>query len=66
MFSPNKGAPGIDGMTVEELTPYLKGTLAAHTGEMLSGRYVPAASPAGGHTEAGRKREEKAGNPDSP
>lgn len=37
----NKGAPGIDGMTVEELTPYLKAHWPRLRGELLEGRYVP-------------------------
>ena len=37
----NKGAPGPDGMTVEGLTPYLKGHWPRLRGELLEGRYVP-------------------------
>ena len=37
----NKGAPGIDGMTVEELTPHLKVHWPRLRGELLEGRYVP-------------------------
>lgn len=37
----NKGAPGIDGMTVEELTPHLKTHWPRLKEEWLSGRYVP-------------------------
>lgn len=37
----NKGAPGIDGMTVEELTPYLKAHWPRLRGELLESRYVP-------------------------
>ena len=37
----NKGAPGIDGMTVEFLTPYLKESWPRIREELTSGRYVP-------------------------
>ena len=37
----NKGAPGIDGMTVESLTPYLKGNWPRIREELTSGSYVP-------------------------
>jgi RNA-directed DNA polymerase len=37
----NKGAPGIDGMTVESLTPYLKDSWPRIREELTSGRYVP-------------------------
>ncbi|MGZ6240688.1 MAG: group II intron reverse transcriptase/maturase, partial [Syntrophales bacterium] len=37
----NKGAPGIDGMTVEALTPYLKESWPRIREELTSGRYVP-------------------------
>ncbi len=37
----NKGAPGTDGMTVEELTPYLKAHWPRLRGELLEGRYAP-------------------------
>jgi RNA-directed DNA polymerase len=38
----NKGAPGVDGMTVEELTPYLKTNWPRIREELLSGEYAPA------------------------
>lgn len=38
----NKGAPGVDGMTVEELTPYLKVNWPRIREELLSGEYTPA------------------------
>src|SRR5205823_4818465 len=37
----NKGAPGIDGMTVEELTPYLKEHWPAIRAQLLDGSYRP-------------------------
>src|SRR5262245_16827465 len=37
----NKGAPGIDGMTVEELPKYLKKNWPKHREELLSGSYRP-------------------------
>jgi RNA-directed DNA polymerase len=38
----NKGAPGVDGMSVEELTPYLKTNWPRIREELLSGEYTPA------------------------
>jgi RNA-directed DNA polymerase len=38
----NKGAPGVDGMTVLELTPYLKTNWPRIREELLSGEYIPA------------------------
>lgn len=39
----NKGAPGVDGMTVEELGPYLKGNWKEIREQMLTSRYKPQA-----------------------
>jgi RNA-directed DNA polymerase len=39
----NRGAPGIDGMTVEELGPYLKEHWHEIREQMLSSRYMPQA-----------------------
>lgn len=39
----NKGSPGIDGMTVEELTPYLNEHWDAIREQLLSGSYQPSA-----------------------
>jgi RNA-directed DNA polymerase len=39
----NKGAPGVDGMTVEDLGPYLKAHWIQIREELLSGRYEPQA-----------------------
>jgi RNA-directed DNA polymerase len=37
----NKGSPGIDGMTVDDLTAYLKGHWPAIRDQLLSGTYKP-------------------------
>ncbi len=37
----NKGSPGIDGMTVEELASYLKGNWLRIREDLLAGRYRP-------------------------
>ena len=37
----NKGAPGVDGMTVEELTPYLKEHWPTIRAQLLDGTYRP-------------------------
>ncbi|MBV8507428.1 MAG: group II intron reverse transcriptase/maturase [Alphaproteobacteria bacterium] len=37
----NKGAPGVDGMTAEELTPYLKEHWPAIRAQLLDGTYRP-------------------------
>jgi RNA-directed DNA polymerase len=37
----NKGAPGVDGMTVEQLTPYLKEHWARIREELFEGTYEP-------------------------
>ena len=39
----NRGAPGVDGMTVEELGPYLKEHWPEIRDQMLSSRYMPQA-----------------------
>jgi len=38
----NKGAPGVDGMTVEALTPFLKTNWPRIREELLNGSYTPA------------------------
>jgi len=37
----NKGAPGIDGMTVETLKPYLEDNWPRIKQQLLSGTYIP-------------------------
>src|SRR5660397_77793 len=37
----NKGSPGIDGMTVDELPGYLKEQWPTHREQLLSGTYMP-------------------------
>lgn len=37
----NKGAPGVDGMSVDELPAYLKANWERHRNELLNGRYCP-------------------------
>jgi RNA-directed DNA polymerase len=39
----NKGSPGVDGMTVDELPGYLRGHWPTLRGQLLSGAYVPQA-----------------------
>ena len=39
----NKGSPGIDGMTVDELVPYLRDHWPAIREQLLTGRYQPSA-----------------------
>ncbi len=56
----NKGAPGIDGMTVEELPGYLRDQWPVIREQLLNATYVPAAvrrvdipKPSGGHRMLG-------------
>jgi RNA-directed DNA polymerase len=37
----NRGAPGVDGMTVHELEPWLKTNMEEFKDELMSGRYTP-------------------------
>lgn len=56
----NKGSPGIDGMTVEELPDYLRANWPRIREDLLAGRYQPSAvkrvaipKPGGGERELG-------------
>src|SRR2546427_1255558 len=37
----NKGSPGVDGMTVEQLSDYLRAHWSQHRDELLRGTYAP-------------------------
>ena len=37
----NRGSPGVDGMTVDELPEYLKGHWTVIRGQLMSGAYKP-------------------------
>ncbi|EJL54162.1 hypothetical protein PMI09_02611 [Rhizobium sp. CF122] len=50
----NKGAPGIDKMSVEQLKPYQCGALAAHQGRPAGGRLQTGAGGRGGNPQARR------------
>ena len=53
----NKGAPGIDGMTVDELPEYLRHHWLESTRTTGNGAILPATSQAGGNSEAGRENQ---------
>ena len=53
----NKGAPGMDGMTVEELVPYLKDGMATHSRGVAQGDVSTGACEAGGNSQAKRERD---------
>jgi RNA-directed DNA polymerase len=59
----NKGAPGVDGMTVEALTPYLKTNWPRIREEFAERRIHPRARPSGRNPETGRKGNAPARNP---
>jgi len=52
----NKGAPGVDGMTVEALTPHLKTNWPRIREELLSGSYIPDTEAAGEGNRGGQRR----------
>ena len=51
----NKGSPGVDGMTVEELAGYLMAALAGDQGRHCWKGVPAAAGQAGGDSQAGRR-----------
>ena len=51
----NKGSPGVDGMTVQELPAYLKEAWPRLRQELLEGTLSTTAGEAGGDPEAGRR-----------
>ncbi len=53
----NKGAPGIDGMTVEALGPYLKEHWLTIRAQLLEGNYKPQPVQARRDTEGDRRPE---------
>jgi RNA-directed DNA polymerase len=50
----NKGAAGVDGVTVEDFEKDLRNSLYRIWNRMSSGTYFPPAGESGGNTEAGR------------
>src|ERR1700722_5439063 len=59
----NKGSPGVDGMTIDEITDYLKQHWPAIRGQLLNGTYEPQADAAGGNPQAGCEGVRKLGIP---
>jgi RNA-directed DNA polymerase len=51
----NKGAPGVDGITVKQLPGMLKARWSEIEDQLLQGRYQPTAGPSGEDPEAGRR-----------
>jgi hypothetical protein len=60
----NKGSAGIDGMTVGQLSGYLKEHWLTIRGQLLNGTYEPATGKTRGDRETGRRRDAKAWYPD--
>lgn len=54
----NKGAPGVDGMTIEEALPYPSGTQRRTDRKDTKGEIYPVSSPTRRDPEAGRRSEE--------
>lgn len=52
----NKGAPGVDGMTVKQLPDALKARWPQIEVQLLAGRYRPKAGASGENPQAGRGR----------
>ena len=50
-----QGAPGVDGMTVDELPDYLRKAWPAIREQLLQGTYVPAPGARGASAQAGRR-----------
>jgi RNA-directed DNA polymerase len=59
----NKGSPGIDGMTVDELPDYLRAHWSGLREQMLAGTYRPAAVKEQLHTQ-GKRRDAQVGHCD--
>ena len=60
----NKGAPGVDGMTIEEAIPWLNENYKAMTDRIRKGKYTPEAGTPGRDSET-RRRSTKAWYSDS-
>jgi RNA-directed DNA polymerase len=52
----NKGAPGVDGITTDQLWEYLKSHWPHIKQDLLSGAYKPQTGETGRNTKAGRWR----------
>src|SRR5437867_5578915 len=59
----NRGSPGVDGMTVDDLTPYLATHWEAIREQLLAGTYPAAAGEATGDPQA-RRGDEATRHPD--
>ncbi|MCI1723408.1 MAG: hypothetical protein LKM41_11585 [Lachnospiraceae bacterium] len=54
----NKGAPGMDGMTIEAALPYLRENQNELVGKICRGEIYPEPGQAGGDPETGRRNAE--------